>query len=295
MKKKLLSVTVALTVLLLGAGFYTALASSSGYEAYKEALKETHKMKNGVANIDLKISNNGELLQDLTVQSAFNLEEQRSVANINVNTLGENVQMEIYKEEKHVYIKNAETDTTYVIESDRDPSELKEKHERFHNKELLTIAELVVDTLTSPLHDSFVMGSDNSISINMTNDEMPEVIQAIGAYMVKKSFEHHANIEMTTDDYPFLTNTYKQVLPALTDEINFEEIKVDVQLNKDGTMKNQQAFFRISGKDQDGKLNTIEVQFNIGLENMNETNIAPFSAEGKKLETIQLKKFHKFH
>ncbi|MCT8139248.1 hypothetical protein H1D32_16980 [Anaerobacillus sp. CMMVII] len=295
MKKKLLSLTVVLTGLLLGVGFYTVLASSSGYDAYKEAFIETHKMKSGVVSIDMSISNNGELLQELTMQNAYNLEEQRSLTNIALTTLEEKLQLIMNNEKNLTYIENGQDDTTYVIESKRDPAEVKEKHAKYHNKELLKIAELVVDSLTSPLHDSFVMGSDNSISFNITNEEIPTVIHAMGTFMVKKSFEHHANIELNTDDYPFLPSTYQQVLPALTTEISFDEVTLDVQLTEAGMLKRQQAFVKMSGKDHEGQSHTITIQFNVNFENINEISVTPLNLDGKKLETIELKQFHKYH
>lgn len=295
MKRKLLSITVLLTVLLLGVGFYTVLASSSGYDAYKEAVKETHKIESGIFNIDFSISNNGELLQELTMQSAFNLEEKRTLTTIDLNTPDDKLELQVNTEDNQVYIKNSTSDTTYVMESNRDSADVKEKHERFHNKELLSIAELVVDTLTRPLHESFVIGPENTISVNMTNEDLPTVIHAMGSYMVKKSFGSHANIEMTTNDYPFLTNNLKQVLPTITDEISFDEIKVDVQLTDAGLIKQQQAFFRITGNDEQGQSHNLTIKFNIGLENINETVVEPFNIDGKKLETFVPKKVHKFH
>lgn len=293
MKKKLLSVAIVSTVLLLGVGVYTTLASnSSGYDAYKGALKETHKMKSGVANMEVSISNNGKLLQDVVVQTVHDLEEQRGSANINLKTSDQTVQLEINSEAKRVYIDNAQTDTTYVIKNDRDPEEIKKSHERVHNKELMKVAELVVDTLTRPLHDSFVFGPENTISVDITNGDIPTAIHAIGSYMVKKGFGAHADIEMTTDDYPFLTESYQQELPTLTDDIKFEQIKLDVQLTEAGLLKNQQAFFLISGKDQEGQSHSVEIQFNISFEDINQTTVAPLNLDGKKLETIELKKFH---
>lgn len=295
MKKKLLSITVLLTVLLVGVGFYTVLASSSGYDAYKEAVKETHKIESGIVNIDFSISNNGELLQELTMQSAYNLEEKRSLTTIDLNTSDDKLELQLNTEDNHVYIKNSTSDTTFVMESNRDSAAVKEKHELFHNKELLTIAELVVDTLTRPLHESFVIGPENTISVDMKNEDLPTVIHAMGSYMVKKSYGSHANVEMTTNDYPFLTNNLKQVLPAITDEISFDEITVDVQLTESGLIKHQQAFFRITGNDEQGQSHNLTIKFNIGLENINETNIEPFNIDGKKLETFVSKKVHKFH
>lgn len=295
MKKKLLSITVLLTVLLLGVGFYTVLASSSGYDAYKEAVKETHKIESGIVNIDFSISNNGELLQELTMQSAYNLAEKRSLTTIDLNTSDDKLELQVNTEDNQVYIKNSSSDTNYVMESNHDSAAVKEKHERFHNKELLTIAELVVDTLTRPLHESFVIGPKNTISVNMKNEDLPTVIHAMGSYMVKKSFGSHANIEMTTNDYPFLTNNLKQVLPAITDEISFDEIKLDVQLTDTGLIKHQQAVFRITGNDEQGQSHILTIKFNFGLENINETNVEPFNIDGKRLETIETKKVHKFH
>ncbi|WNF37452.1 hypothetical protein RJD24_03040 [Bacillaceae bacterium IKA-2] len=296
MKKKLLTIAVASTVLLFGVGVYTVLATnSSGYEIYKEALKETHKMKSAVANIELNISNNDKLLQDLTVQSIYNLEEQRGSTNINLKTSDQTIQLEINSDEKHIYIDNDQLDTTYILESKRDSDKMRERHERVHNKELMKVAELVVDTLTRPLHDSFVIGPENTISVDVTNDEIPTAIHAIGSYMVKKASGHHANMEMTMDDYPFLTRSYQQEFPNLTDEITFEQIKVDAQLTEAGLMKNQQAIFRISGKDQEGKSHTLDIQLDFSFENINETTLPPLNLDGKKLETIELKKGHHFH
>lgn len=292
MKKKLFTIAIVSTVLIFGVGIYSTLANNSGYDAYKEALKETHKIKSAVANMEMSITNNGKLLQDVTVQSMYNLEEERRSSNINLKTPDQTVQLEINSEEKQIYVDNDQTETTYVFESTRDREEIKKSHERFHNKELMKIAELVVDTLTRPLHDSFVTGPENTISVNLTNEEIPTVFHAIGSYMVKKGFGSHSDIEMTTDDYPFLTNSYQQEFPALTDEITFEQIKVVAQLTEAGLLKNQQAFFLIAGKDQEGKSHTLDIQFDISFENINETTVAPLNLDGKKLETIQLKKFH---
>lgn len=297
MKEKLFGLTILLTVVgILGFGYYTTFASiNSGYDTYKEALKETHKMKSGVTNIEFSIVNNNNLLQDVTVQTVHNLEEKRGLANINLKTSDQDIHLQINKEANKVYFSNNEANTTYTIESNKDPAKQKEKYERYHNKELMKIAELVVDTLTRPLHDSFVLDSDQTISVDITNDEIPAVIQTIGTYMVKNGFKHHSDIELSPNEYPFLTETYIQEFPTITDEIIFEQVEIDAELTKTGLIDNQQTLFRISGKDQDGQSHTLTIQFNIDFENINETTVEPLSLENKSLETFQLNQVHHFH
>lgn len=293
MKKKLLTLTIVLTVILLGAGIFTTFASNSGYDSYKEALKETHKIKSANADIHFTISDNDKIVQDVTIQSVYNLNEERMKANINLKTAEETSKFEVYSEASNVYIDNGES--TFLVEKEQDPTEQKEKFERYHNKELLTIAELVFDTVTNPLHDSVVIDNDNNISVQLTNDDLPVVIHKIGSYMVKNGLKHHSNIEMTPADYPFLTDTIKQQFPTLTDEINFNEIKINAKVTDEGFIENQQAYFNISGKDEDGQLHTLKIEFKMNIENINDTTVTPFNLDGKTVETIQLKKVHHFH
>lgn len=302
MKKKWLSVTIASAVLVLGTGVYTTLASNPGYEAYKEALIETHKLKSGVTNMEMMISDGNKVLEEVSVQTMYNLNEQRGLANVHLKTADQDVELQMQNEGKQIYINNGDMDTLFALkkagsseEKNITPEEAKKIFESHHNKELMKVAELVVDTLTKPLHDQFVAGPDNTISVDITDEDIPAAIKAMGTYMVKNGLKHHANIELTTAEYPFLTSNYQQQYPQLIEDITFDQIKVDAQLTEAGALKQQQATFKISGKDQNGQQQTLIFQINFSLENINDTTVPAINLEGKTIETIEMKDVHNFH
>lgn len=115
MRKKWITAGVGLgvgAVMLMASGF-SAMANTSGYDAYKTALKNTKAETSFTTNVDLTISDNGKELVAGTVDMKVNKEQKLgSVA----ATIGDNLSLNVYRQDGKVVIRSSKDDVYRVKE-----------------------------------------------------------------------------------------------------------------------------------------------------------------------------------
>jgi hypothetical protein len=262
MKKKLIVVT-ALTTVLLGGTALTISANHNGYELYKTALKNTHTLASAETSIESTVQVNGQIYQHVEMDAKYNLEQKAVQSSINIQLHDKTEKLGLFLQNGQFYIDNGQQ--TYAIESSK-------KEHPYPDKDFMKIAETIIDTLTTPLHDHFKIDGD-TVTVALTSQDIPTVFRQIGEYMVKKGTSAHEHATMSPAEYPFLTEELSASLPVLTDNIHIDSLLIKAELTEDHFLESQQMTLNVSGEDKNGEVQPIQLDFNMKITNMNETQL----------------------
>lgn len=302
MKKKLLITAISLSVLLLIGTSIQIFANNDGYELYKQAMKNTHKIKNASVNIDTSMKDNSIQIKKVEMDAEFNLKDKLGKSNVIIETGNKSMDLNIFYQDHDFIIKNDAINNYYVLQGNElSEEERQEQFNAHHNPELLSLMEKVFDTLTLPTHDDFIVTDQNgtqSITVDLTSDEIPGVIHEGSQYMIKKMLQSHENAKMSAADYPFLSDDLNIEMPVLVDEIQLESIKIEADLTEDKLIDNQMVYVKVSGNDKNGKQHLLEYELNMDYSKINKTTIQPIEidlAEAITLEKSLFNHGYKFH
>jgi hypothetical protein len=282
--------SISLTALILAGTTISAFATNDGYELFKEAMKNSHKIKNASVSIEASMKDNGNLIQGMKMNTDYNLNDKLGKSNVIIETPDKTTNFNVFYQDNDLILKNNEIDKYFMIQGDElTEAEQKEKFESHHNPELLNLAENVFDTLTIQTHDDFVISEENGqqiITANLTEDEIPSLIHQGSNYMIKKMLETHENAKMEASKYPFLSEDITVKMPLLVDDVKLEQVKIVTTLTEDKLIDDQKVYVKFSGKDKNGEKHIFESMMNMDYTNINNTSIQAESIDLKNVVTL---------
>lgn len=285
MKKKWIAIT-ALSALIVGGSTITISANNDGYHLYKTALKNTHTLSSTSASFDSTVTINGEIQQAINMDGKYNLEQKAAQGTMNLSINNQTEQIDVALQDGKFYLMNNALNQTFLVEH----SSTKKKSNPHHDPELMKIGERIFDTVTVPLHDDFKV-SNNKITVDLTNKDIPALFREIGQYIVKKGTAAHENATMSASEYPFLSGDLSANLPVLTENIKIESVKLTVELTDANLIDKQTMYMKVTGEDTNGKLHVIEMNANMDFKDMNKTVLEHIKI-GENVQTIELKNAH---
>lgn len=286
MKKKAI-VAAALSIVLVGGTALSISAHNDGYQLYKTALKNTHTLNSAQATMETTVTVNNEIKQTIDLEAQYNFQQMAAVSSVQLGMGKATEQLNFTLQNGQFYIENGEIGETFKIKKSHDEDKDYSKH---HDPELMKIGEKVIDTLTLPLHNEFKVEGDK-ITFELTHDEIPALFREIGQYVVKKGTIAHENATMSTSEYPFLTEDLTADLPALTQNIKIEQVKLEAELDGD-MLESQRMLIKMSGEDEQGKAHQIIVEMNMTINNTNGETISEVPFEEGTVQSIELKGPH---
>lgn len=293
MKKKIIIILTVAMISMVGFGAFTVFASSHGYDTYKEALKKTHTLTNTTTTMNMKVSTNDEVIQDMNTIMKYNGDESVAQGYVDLTTTTDSLQVSGTLQDRKAIFQTDGEETYYVTELEAKEID-EEKIAKYHSPEMMKIGEMIFDTITKPMHNQFEI-NNQTVTLDMTNDDIPTVLNAIGSFMMKKGFEHHTDVELSTDDYPFLLNNVSFDMPALQDDIIVERAVINAELTDEGYFKSHDMLIIISGKDANGETHQLETRMDISLEDINQTTVETIDIDNEDTEFFKLKQVHNFH
>ncbi|WP_174728556.1 hypothetical protein [Mesobacillus harenae] len=290
MKKKVWTIVAAAGILFTGAGTYSILADSPGYESYKVAVKKTHTLDNATTELQMSITDNGKLLLDTNTIMKFDKKQDSAEGAVKIKTLDQELQLNAIVQDGQPIIQRTGEETYYLTE-EKHPKMNTSDGKKFHDPAMMKLGELVMNAVTQPIQDDFKVDK-NTIIIEMNNEDIPAIIHSIGQQVIKMGFKAHSEIELSTAEYPFLAENFVSKLPMLERDITIEKVFVQANLTDEGYLKNQDAAFTVRGKDQSGIAHEVEINVSIAVTNVNKTQIDKINLEGKVVERFEMKKVH---
>lgn len=299
MKKKLLITGIVLSTLVLAGTTVNIYANNDGYELFKTAMKNTHKVKEANVSFEASMQDNGEVINKVEMESQNNFDQELLQSTLTYETNNEQLNFDLAYQNRNFMIKNEVQENTYLLSMDSGGEEGTAHGQ--HNPELLSLAEKIFDTLTLPTHDDFVVKETNgqtSIHVDLNQEEIPSIIHEVSEYVIKKGLKTHADVTMTTAEYPFLSKDITLQVPVLVSDIELEHVNIVAELTENQLIKNQTANIKVSGKDHSGNKHSLEFSMSMEYSNVNNVKLEPLELDSNKsiiLDKSNFEQTHNFH
>lgn len=279
MKKKWMTAGAGLgigAILLLASGF-SAMANTSGYDAYKTALKNTKAESSITTNVDLTITDNGKKL--VTGAADLKVSKDQKAGSV-AATIGESTEkrsIKVFRQDGKVIFKSSEEDV-YKVKEINAP---KWQHKGDHSS-LPKAMEQIFGTLLGNIKDlSTVENQANGgkhAELHLSGDQVPAVVNAVGSVVVSKI----ANHEKTEKIPDWMAN-----MPKLTDNLKVEKIDIDAEISTKDILQEQTAKIQITGTDESGKKHELTIKIHVDYSDFNKTKPEQIDLTGKKIEEIK--------
>ncbi|USG65026.1 hypothetical protein NDK47_23355 [Brevibacillus ruminantium] len=289
MKKKWLAMAGGIgvgAVLLVTSGL-SASANYTGYEAYKDAWKQTKGIDSLGGQLHVTVSDNGKSL--IAVDSRFknNSDQKAASAAVQIDDGTHHHDLNVYHQADKTVFKSGESETYYVMEKQGPAWQAKGKH-----PEMAAEVENVIDGLVGNLRNNVTLTDDadggKQVSLHLSGSQIPSAVHALGSLLVKNASLHdHEGMKEQHEKVPFAPAQLDVDFPKLTDQIRVQEINLDATIDAENYLKHQTAVFKIAGKDAAGAEHEVEVKVDVELNGINQTTPDTVDLSGKQVETIQ--------
>lgn len=252
------------------------IASKSGYEEFKDAIKLTAEKSSEsfdsfTMDFSMAMKDSGKTLMsnDLTEKYDRKTGASESITS-NVNLNGSTYSHQIYSDTK-TSIRLSDNDPTYYVteyskERKKDPISNPFKEEEAAD------VEKIVDAIVGSLKDHVVVTENadgtKEIEGSLTEVQIPALVNAVVSFQLKQEFNGGRN---------------QSNLPKLTKDVFVKEVKGSAKLNKDGVMESILGVAVLSGKDEQGEVHEISIDALITLSDINSTTVKKPDLTGKKV------------
>ncbi|SEG44188.1 hypothetical protein [Paenibacillus sp. UNC499MF] len=268
----------------------SAMAGTSGYDAYKSALKNSKTVKSVTVQAAASLRDNGNVA--LSANGTFKMSREGGSASGTgeISAGGEKQTLQFYKQGEQAIFKPGSADVYYVKDTGT------EAHKRFKGsgeKEMPQHVETVVDALVGNLKDYVAVDvkEDGSkrVSAELDGAQLPAVVQAIAPIVIKQASREHGEPEKKTDtaDTPLGKGFLKDAAPELTGDIRLEKVAVNATISPSNYIRHQEAELTISGKDAGGQAHQVVVHLQADLSGYDSTTPDTVDLTGKNVQPIQ--------
>lgn len=273
---------------ILFGGVYSALANSSGYDIYKEALKKTHQLDSTTMNMSLALEDNSRELYRMESVMKTNRIEDLLEMESTVTNGNDLMKYDMAKQDGEFLVHKDDENKVYVMESKgfHNGSESEGNESMVLRKDL----EILVDLLTKKYQKKIIVEDNQNgtylIDLELSNSELPTVLNAFTSFIYK-----HANLLVDrAGDSESNFHSVKPELPDLKEDILIEEVKVSAKISKGNYVEEQFVSAIITGKDESGAAQKLEITFKLDLTKANETIVTPMDVTG--LELVEFEHGH---
>lgn len=305
MKKKWLTLGGVLgisSVMMITTGV-NAFASTSGYDAYKSALKNTRTIQNVAVQASASLQDNGTALASAAGNFKISLNTQTASGSADVKVNGATQSVNFYKLKDQTVLKSSSNDT-YYVEQEHD----KQKNKNNNNaKETLDPqipqqVETVIDALVGNLKDYVAVDAktdgSKEVTADLDNSQIPTVVNAIAPLVIKHASNQEHNGEKKDEHanvLPFNRDVLQASTPQLTQDIKIEKVSFKANINTSNYIEHQEADITISGKDASGTAHQVTVHLQANLSGYNTTIPDTIDLSGKQVQQLDNHQHGKFH
>ncbi|NOV03862.1 hypothetical protein [Paenibacillus planticolens] len=295
MKKKwlMLGSAVGVSGIVMVTTGFSALASTSGYDAYKSALKNTKTVQNVAVQAAAALQDNGSVLVSANGSFKMSLDTETASGNAEVVANGTPQSLIFYKQKDQTVLKSSASDVYFV----KQEGAKKHKDEKKLNEtEIPQQVETVIDALVGNLKD-FVAVDANSdgtkeIAIQLDNAQIPAVVNALAPIAIKEATKAENDGEKKDDTadankLPFQEDFLKNAAPQLTQDIKIEKVSIKATVNASNYITHQEADLTISGKDDSGAAHQVNLHLQADLSGFNSTSPETIDLAGKTVQTLK--------
>ncbi|TDF95135.1 hypothetical protein [Paenibacillus piri] len=292
MKKKWLVVGGAVGIsgiMMLSTGL-SAMASTSGYDAYKSALKNTKTVKSMTVEASAALQDNGNVLANAQGSFKVSPDQKAASGSVDVTSGGDKQQISFYKQSNETVVKSSASDVYYVKPNGKE----RVKTNTNTDKEMPQQVETVIDALVGNLKDYVAVDAkadgSKQISIQLDNAQLPAVVNAIAPIAIKHAAKgEHGGKQKdgASETKPFNENFLKTAAPQLTQDIKIEKVAVKANVNASNFIDHQEADVTVSGKDDNGAAHQVTLHLQADLSGYNSTTPDTVDLTGKNVQQMK--------
>lgn len=290
-KRAKIGIAIGASSIVMLTSAYAAMADSSGYDAYKSAVKQTHAAKNMTASFDVTVTDNGQQAIEVTSTAKMNHEARQSSSQITLKSAEKTETVELFRQPDKTVVKTGTSDVYNVIAmGDRLMNHMKKFDQSSGHQQDM---EKVMDALFKNL-DNYMMvdakaDGSKQISLQMAEGQVPAAANAIGSMLLKSAGEHHNRMNFgQQDENPLVQDmrAFHDQLPKLTQDVQIKQVEAQAIVDKDNYLDAQEATLVISGKDAAGQSHEVVIHVQADLSNVGQTTVDAFDLTGKTVKEI---------
>lgn len=271
--------SLALGTVMFATTALAEVASKSGYEQAKDAMKYTadsltSKLSSYTADISFVVKDNGNVVASENSVNKYDLKTV-SCENITNSSDGSNNTERYYYRDKNSIINYNPNDNVYYITEYKNDTESFWGRNPFKEKEAGDI-EKIADALIGNLKD-YVVAVENAdgskeLSGSLSEAQIPAIVNAVTSFQFKQSFSYRGN----PND--------QRTMPKLTEDIFVKEVTGKMYVDKNGLIHNVLGTGVLVGKDEQKKEHNLTFELLMKVSNINSTVVNKPDLTGKKTQ-----------
>jgi hypothetical protein len=266
---------------------YSAMANTSGYEAYKSAVKHTQSATSLTAKANWTVADNGTNVLEGTANVKLDRLSDASSIALTVNDGSRTQDFNMYRQDGKIILKSSDRDVYRVMEQDG-------RHSGGDWQGPPQAMEQVVDALMGHLKELATVESapdgGKTASLHLSGGQIPAIVNALGSIAVSKHAEGYGwhsdegNGEGIASPAVHALNVN---LPKLTDGIQVNSVDLDATIRPDQSLAGQTAVISVQGTDNEGKRHVLVLRLNVDFSDLGRTAPDRIDLTGKPTEEMQ--------
>lgn len=284
MKKRWMIIGTGVVATLVLAG--SVFASSSGYDTYKDALKNMMTVQNAQLEVKMAVSDNGNSLMKADGTMKLDHETKDASGMMKLESTEGTKEFEFYKNRtQHVY---HELGTDVYKTGNPDCETGCSRGEQMHSPEQLQNMERMADILLTGVRNQVEMkastdgGSD--ITLDLNENQIPETLNVMAALKGSHGGRMGHGSRMDSGCDRELAALHSEV-PELVTDVKIQKLYLQAHLTPDQLIESQTVSFTITGRDAEGTEHTQTVEGTMRLSGFNTTEPEVIDLTGKNVVT----------
>lgn len=288
MNKKTIAMATSLAIggsLLFGAVFANA-SQLSGYETYKNAVKDTKNLQNETIDLKASISDNGSSLVNVSSNIKLN-ESSNAMSNVTTVKSGNTTQTRNSYEQDGKNITKSSNSDQYLVREDghKDSNAIKDAQNPIVEKSMEVIVDTVVGSMQSNVSTNDNTDGTKTFNINIAENNVTPLVNALTS-LAFTAENHRGSYQNNDNNDKSNMKDLKDVIPQLQSDIKIVSVSSTGKINNDDIITSQTANIVVSGKDAQGTQHELTFSIDLNLSNINSTTPDKIDLTGKQVKTM---------
>ena len=291
-KKLIMALCFCLGAIMLTTTAFADIASKSGYEQFKDAIKLTSQKASESFNsytieLTATLKDNDKLIMSADNVNKFDFVNNRSETTTSTEfTNGNKTGFFTYRDSEGIINKSSNDDTYYV--SKIKGNTIEHQSDVFKDDKAKDI-EKIIDAVVGNLKE-YVVVNDNSdgtkeFSGSLNEAQIPALMNAVASFIFKQAMPNSSPvISRKIPGYYAKVGEEQLAIPQMAEDVYIKSVKGKATTNKDGTIESIFATGILSGKDKSGTSHDLTLEALFTLTNIDSTSITKPDLTGKKVE-----------
>jgi hypothetical protein len=291
MNKKMtaIGVSIAVGVTLLATTAFATVSSTSGYDAYKSAIKNFMTVKNVTSNINVTVKDNENTVVSYSTDMKIDKDNMSMSKATTISSGGQNKTTNTYLEDGKTITKSSDSDVYTVIAMNPNKKQIGKMVNAAPNDTRVKAIENVADAVVGNIQNYVKLdnpGTNDDVSLKLSNDQVPAVVNALANLVEQTKLNaNEKGIRKPLGQGMNITDK----LPKLVDNIKISNVDLNAKIDNNNQMSSQDVTINVTGNDASGVSHTISIIVNAAFTDYNSTTPDKIDLTGKQVKEIQPK------